>query len=1712
MAIVAWALFAIVFEAPLAAAAVAGGAVSIPIIIHLLNRRRFHVVTWAAMRFLLAAQRKNSRRMRLEQFLLLALRCLVLLLLVLAMASVTPWAEAIWRWFAPNAMAARPIGTQRTHKILVVDGSFSMAAKGPEGSCFDRAKSMASQIVQDSPGGDGFSVVLLASPPRRIVPGPSEDARKVLAEIEALRLPHGNGDLVGTLNSVEALMAASPGKFPQKEIYFLTDLQQSTWVLPQPGLVAAALQKLQGRARTVLVDVGTEVPGNLAVTSISLGEDLATTGRVTSILATLQNYGPETREAVTVRLLVGKARARANDPPCTPRVIHETIIRAERGQQTPVAFPYKFSSAGEYLVTVQIDNDALELDDTRSAVVTVKKEVPVLLVNGKPFGEPFDQATEWLRLALNPFDGPLVPGSVVARPRVLNPSQFADEGHGDLSPYDCVFLCDVPAVSLAEARRLEGHVRRGGGLVICLGDQIQAGEYNRVLYRGGNGLLPVPLVARQSATEIFSYQLAFEEGADRAAPLKAFRAVNDRTALLAARFRRFYQLGEPGGAYKPHRLLSYVPIAVPGREPKPTDSKAPPPGGIALLEWNPPLEEADRAEREEVEVPRPNVRPGRLPARGRVLLLNSSVNSDWSNWPASPSYPPMMQELMQFAAAGRLREQALLVGEPLEIFVAGNGQDGTVTLPDGRAETIRAQGLNDTLALRWLDTDLSGLYRATIGQHPREHLVAVNVPSVNDYHQGSESNLTRTNLEELQRTYPEWELQVVTELGQVVHASLAAGAPPEMIPAPLGSMIARWMLLALLTLTMAEVLLAWAFAHHAEGAGAAPREDKPGAASIGHLAKLGQVAVAILPWGLFLTTLLLGGVLIHDALTGDFLGFLPEGPRRGIEQVLGIAPPAPGEGSRWRLEFNAYLLSAASDPWLVATMALSGSALIFLVYRRDAMAVSRPSRFVLTGLRIGLVLVVLIVLLPQVRVWFERQGFPEVVLLIDDSQSMSATDRYRDPRVQEVADHLAEVAGLTVADRLHLAQAILTRSDTDWLTALLARRKVRIHVYRCSTRAQKISDLTTTQDVAAAIGAIESLQADIRHDSSQLGTAVRQVLNDFRGVSLAAVIMFTDGVTTEGEDLIKASKYAAQVGVPLYFVGLGDAHDARDIRLHDLQVEDSVYVNDRLVFELQLTGQGYDALNVPVTLREKGNAKPLDVQQSVRVDAGGKPVKVRLVHQPTEPGEKVYEIETPVQADEVDKDNNKVERIVHVRAAKLIKVLYMEGYRRYEFHYLKTLLERESDRTKGNKSIDVKVLLLEADPDYASQDRSALADFPTRAELNVFDVVILGDVDPRPRDNPKMAEHMKEIADFVKERGGGLLMIAGERFAPMAYKDSPLKDVLPIDLSRDWGGEEVDQPRVANYRPELTPVGRLHPIFRFSPDEKENDQIWSKLQPMYWWADGFQPKRAAEVLAVHPHVRLPGAPAVVSGGEMGPNLADRQPLIVQQFAGAGRSFFFGFNETWRWGYREDQLRYNQFWIQTVRYLARSRLGRIDLRLDRQTPYRRGEPIKIVVRFPDDAPPPAADTEVKVVAERRASARGGDTEVRTLQLTKVEGSRATYEALLTRTPEGEYKFWLSQPAAGEPKPRAEASVLAPPGEMEKLRMNQADLEKAAEQSNGRFYTLAEADHLLDDLPAGARVTINAPAPPLSLWNHPLLFLLALLFLTSEWLLRKRWNLL
>jgi hypothetical protein len=1679
-------LFAILFETPLAALGVLFGAACVPIVIHLLNRNRYRIVNWAAMRFLLAAKRKNTRRLRVEQILLLAMRTLIVVLLVIAMVSVMPWTEDVWHRLFPGRASLAKLSSRRTHKILVIDGSFSMALKNEETSCFDRAIALAARILQESPGGDGFSVLLMASPPRRIVSEPSDDPRRVAEELKGLRLPHGNADLVATFLAVEDMLRKSPEKFQEREVYFLTDLQRSTWTARQTVDPRSTLQKIQTRARTIFLDVGPEGANNLAVTNLALGVPLVTTGAETPISATIHNFGSESYKQRRVELWIGKARETATDPSFQLRLSHQEFLDLVPGQSTTVTFPCRFRAPGNYAVQVRLEPDGLELDDVRSVVVSVKDSVPVMLVNGKPALEVYGRATEWLKDALNPFPGGQAPGHVPARPKVVTESQFADVGLGDLTAYDCVYFCDVARLSAAEVRRLETHLHRGGGVVFCLGPQIDAEAYNRLLYRNGEGILPARVMSRQEAAGNRTYSFLIEEDSYKRPPLEAFAGDNDKLGLLMARFRQYWRVELPTrGPRGPNatplasgvRILSFIPSPVLSTDLASTPPDAGPTtspadmavGDPALIIWS--------------------------RYRGQVVLFTSTVNMDWTTWPISPSYPAFMQELLRMAVAGRLREQSMQVGDVLEevLPVGSGGLDVTFHTPDGQVEETRTQDAEDNAVLRRTDTDVSGVYRATIGRHPKEYLFAVNVPAASDSQQGCESDLTRTNADELRAAYPGWEFQLLTDPAKVVHSGGAESPGESGTDWPwrgIGTDFARNLLLAMFLLLLIEVVLAWRFGHHNSGA---TIHERPPAS--------GRLLPALAAGFAAITFAIVAVVLGHAAWTGDFLGFLPDTLRHKLEADLDIPPPTPGEGSRWRLEYTPYLRDATADPWLVGALAVAAIGLVIIVYMNEGKTARLLYRLILAGLRIELVLLMIAVLLPQLRLLFERQSWPDIAIIIDDSRSMSTRDVYQDPRLRLAVDRLAKLGSISGADRLQLAQILLTRSKPDWLAALLSQNQVKIHVYHCSGRAARMIDVTDPADSsqqAAALDALRELRPE--GESSQLGTAVRQVLNDFRGSSLAAIIMLTDGVTTEGEELVPASRYAAQLGVPLFFIGIGDAQEIRDIALHDLHVEDTVYVNDRLVFEVRVTGQGYFNLSVPIRLKEKGKDKVLDAQ-TVRLDPQGKPVKVRLIHTPTESGEKVYVLEAPGQPGEAQLDNNRIERTIFVRDSKLIKVLYVEGYARYEYRYVKHLLERESAQDLRNKTVDLKVILLDSDSEYAKLDRSALAEFPSKVELNQFDVVILGDIDVS---DGRVTKHLSEIADFVRERGGGLLVLAGPRHSPHDFKDTALRDILPVEVV---GPEPPDQERRAGFHPELTGTGRFHPIFRFSPDEAENATIWTHLAPIFWWSECYRPKPAAEVLAFHPDRKAVWSSATGSS-------ENRHPLIVQHFAGAGRAMFFGIDETWRWRFREDELRFNQFWIQTVRYLSRNRSGRIELRLNRQTPYRRGEPINIAVRFPDDAPPPGAGIAVKVLVERKFSKQDSPDEVesQSLVLAKVEGSRATYEGHLTRTPEGDYQFWLTSPADAEPRPHAECRVLPPPGEMDRVRMNQQDMERAADETHGHFYTLADADNLLQDLPAGTRVALNSTHPPLLLWNRPAVFLLAMVLLTAEWFLRKRKHLL
>ena len=193
-------------------------AASLPILIHLLNRRKYREMRWAAMRFLIAALQKNQRRVKIEQWLLLAVRTLVILLAVGAMAK--PFLESLGAVVLPG---------QRTHRVIVLDGSMSMAFVSGDQPRFEQAKTLAGQLVRDARRGDVLSVVMMGEPPRVVVgdASPSANGAEVVKEIEALRRPDGATDLVASFEAVDRVLGVST--IPRKEVIFITDLQAASW-------------------------------------------------------------------------------------------------------------------------------------------------------------------------------------------------------------------------------------------------------------------------------------------------------------------------------------------------------------------------------------------------------------------------------------------------------------------------------------------------------------------------------------------------------------------------------------------------------------------------------------------------------------------------------------------------------------------------------------------------------------------------------------------------------------------------------------------------------------------------------------------------------------------------------------------------------------------------------------------------------------------------------------------------------------------------------------------------------------------------------------------------------------------------------------------------------------------------------------------------------------------------------------------------------------------------------------------------------------------------------------------------------------------------------------------------------------------------------------------------------------------------------------------
>jgi len=1683
---------------PALAAGAAVAAVGVPLVIHLLFRKRYQIVPWAAVRFLLVAERRHRRR--IDQWLLLALRALALVLPLFAMVAATKWAEPLWQSIKPGTTETIA-NVPRTHHVLVLDASLSMTARSDDGpSRFEKAVAQAENMIRSGSPGDGYTLIVLARTAETIVRGPANDPERVVAELRKFKPTHGAADVAASLAPVSDVIAQSSRAYPRKQVTFFTDLQRSAWssalAKPDSAQPPEVWQRIFDRADVVVVDVAQSDLDNRAVADVSLSDPLPMIDSPVKVNATIANLGRSEKRNARVQLLLVRPSSGSETPVPVEELRIDTI---PAGGRVAVTFgheaPIRFREKGLHVFQVRLtEPDELPADDSRSLAVQVRDGLHTILVEGGTETDPLQRGAGYLADALYPLHAK--PGDSPARLKRVTPSEFLAPTSGDLVGIDCVYLCDYPLPNSDLAAKLEGLLRRGTSVVIGLGPQAAAGraDYNRILHADGNGILPSRLgeVASAASADDPGYRLAADEEAYGRPPLQFFQGEKHRAGLITAPFHTYLRLELPSDG-RARTLLSFVPARpladAAGRKPDPAF----------------------------VEMTR---------HRGRVVAFTSSFNKDWNEWATDlgHTYLPFQHELLRYVATNPERH-TVAVGDWLEEFYPpiAVGQTAALAGPESIAASLRMTMQDEAGAVRFGDTRLSGLYHIRVEGQP-DSVFAVNVPEIGPG-SGSESDLRQLDRADLKSLGP---AQLVADVGDA-RPTMASGAALVTDPKPHGPAIARLAVLLALAIIALEMVLAWRWGPaRSAGAGSAsgsarPVERKWYLRVISTLAAL--VPLTITAGALF--------VLVHYERTGDLLGFLPDHERQRIESIAGVPAAQPGEGTKWRLEgFTAFVRNAVVDRRLVLGLAVAGGILALVLYRMERRAVSGYGRLLVpTLLRIAILLVVLFVLLAQLRLAFDREGWPEVVILLDTSESMKHADDLKDPtvraRAEELAAILARDADLTAKipvytpERVLLARTLLTHKNGEWLLRLLKEKEVRVQIRAVDSGVRPVATLEEERDVETGRRRIDeelivekvgsAWQRRPLGNESRLGEGVGRVLKEFRGSSLAAIIMFTDGVTTAGDDLPKAAREASRAGVPLFLVGLGDAWETPDLILTDLQAEDTITVGDRLVFDARLAAHGrVPPEPVPVVLSEKVGGQLVERGRvTVTPDPAGNRLPITISHTPLEAGEKTFVLAVPAVTGETDTTNNRIERTILVTDSKRVRVLYIEGYPRYDFRFVKVLLERESERSVGGKGIEVKVILLNAAKGWEGTDRSALAAdaLPTREELFGFDVIVLGDVDPKqlPRGNRALTD----LADFVRVKGGGLLFLSGEHGTPPAYFDTPLVDVLPVQpaASAPMRVDSTVSP-VDGFRPRITPAGRQHPLFRFSPDEAEAAAICNRLQPLYWSASGYRKKPNAVVLAVHPDRSAEGGGA----GEL-------HPLVLQAFAGAGPVLFLGLDDTWRWRYRNDEEHFDRFWIQAVRILSRSRIRRVELKVEKPE-YRRDEKMRIVVRFPVEAPAPPPGQSVRVTMARAPLTKqdgtpgAGRTEITTLTLARVQGPGVQYETVLTRTPEGEYRFTLAEP---EPQPgqsaaTAVARVLPPLKEGDRLELNVPDLAAAATISNGGFYTLATAEKLFDDLKKPERVRLNEPCAPIELWNSPVVYVLVMLLFAAEWLLRKRERLL
>jgi hypothetical protein len=651
------------FESPIFLAAL--GAVAAPIIIHLIFRLRKKVVVFGSLRFLEKIVKKNRRRLRLRDLILLLLRIAVVALIALAFA----------RPYLKGTSAAGE--GERRDVVYVLDDTFSMRAARLARTNLEEAKNRITDDLASLKPGDRAGVVLVTGG-GRVLAQLSTDLSVVAAKVRSTVPTFERADLAPALRAGVRLLSMSDA--PKRRVAVASDLQGPSWT-------EAALGALpRGDVEFVSLLPASNEP-NITVVGAEAESDFWTPGVPVKVVARIANFSREDATGVPVRLFAG-----ASDAPRARR-----MVDVAAGATEAVELAFDASAAGEFPARIEIEGrDALAADDSRTLILRLRDRLKVLCVQDEiaTGGNRFSDVSYFVRVSLDPRlkkdAPPATPFAPVAvETRMLDKATLRDA--------DAVFLLGVSRLTDDQTRALGEWVRAGGGLVIAPSGapgraDVDAAPVNGALAKAG--LAAAKVGGEVEAAPLYPEGIPIVEW-DRAHPVWSVFAGAEGTGPDRARAKRFLKLAPVEGA----RVIAEFDRARP-----------------AAVELVSP-EGAARPADEETGV-----------GRGRVVQLAFGLGARATDFPKKKAFVPFIHGLARYLARSAASEAppSVEVGAALPIgeLLAASSQDAKLVDPEG-VEVKLAPGAAPPLAER---PGVHRLKRRLLGRTVTS-FIAVNAPA-----------------------------------------------------------------------------------------------------------------------------------------------------------------------------------------------------------------------------------------------------------------------------------------------------------------------------------------------------------------------------------------------------------------------------------------------------------------------------------------------------------------------------------------------------------------------------------------------------------------------------------------------------------------------------------------------------------------------------------------------------------------------------------------------------------------------------------------------------------------------------------------------------------------------------------------------------------------------------------------------------------------------